>query len=1318
MKTKKWVEAKKNAYDGDDWGEYDEYDEYGTEAEAPPLQQQAPAGYRQPGQGLEQPYRSFTDPQRQGAPQPARRNSFEAGEERRAFSTSTPQPPHNAPYFSAPAHQPYAHQAHDAPRQMGNRQASGAQSESSDTPQHRRDFSPSAMPPPLHTKISPVPGSATGSPAQSRFPPRKSSIGQTDSPVPVSPSSSTKPLPFIRPADIYRRVEEERQRERASMESSRPSLDSLMSRPKEESTVDHGLNERGSSDSLRKTADASRTLLPLETVAERRSEYLPDFNVAQQVPAEPLDISGSVATVLGVDQQPLSASHKDEPRNQGLSQQVLKETSTSQLSPVAGDPAISEFDNEFWSSGPQLPALGGQSQAASSSGDRGLRAVVDQAFTRTDDQHSMPPTPISKQTDSEVSRSNTGSSGISPIMSRVPSSAAAALKIRNNAGTDGSTPVIVEEASGGNTPVSGPTSSAVAGGSYHIARKPSPSHSRNVSNSSMTQTGLATPSSVESPARSPAIESRKFVPEPESARYNSLSPASPEAMVGVSPSLPASYATREADIASAMKTSPEKAVPELRAAEKESQTAFLESHQHAQSPLADTAPRSRSESPSKGRVQELAGKFGEVSQSRRGSTQSNMSRNSVQSWERSQENSRPSSPTKPDITTERPAAAREASFRPKLPGQWESYATTAPGQSEQGESDTQREPTDLEAPRTSSPLNEIDITPTTAKNPVVEIESSAPNSGPLATLKAAGNAIAEADPLASLKAAGAAMGEAIQASVGLHGSASDMPHDQEEQKRKKSVGEVYLQRPIYLDRAASSVASSIPPTPPAKDSPVSEDLPLPPPLKKNGAELNPFFSQQIPLRPKIVPQLSTEPSEHDLESDRLRKEIVASLSPLRASETSELEQNRSSLYPNVPSAVNRESSILPSEYDSYWADKESPRPSHDFNCDATENPLSSPDQSPVSVRSDPHEKSLLTRFSWENNSAGPQSSETQTHPDTVTGLSDISAQEQKVATPKTREDSVDSAELSAGFPDHYFGPAHTVAAIKPDLINESEITVRSPTPDSQKRAANLVEPKSLSHTTPATGLHVVNSEINPEAVDIPPRLSIEASRPNDQPQLTHVESATSQSEHALASTDSKEPVTGPIPGGVVIPEPISKDPTTDKPLGFRDIANIKSASERVVTYNNTRDYWANADHGLNDWIASAMATKPELAIQPPVHIPQSTPTRHKATASLSLLGKHRSNQAQSAPYYEQYNSAASQVTPTTPTSSSPGTEARPQGSNFGGAGGRKASQQMQVKGKDLLHTAGVLGGKGMTGAKGLFAKGKSRLRGNGDKVDK
>jgi hypothetical protein len=183
------------------------------------------------------------------------------------------------------------------------------------------------------------------------------------------------------------------------------------------------------------------------------------------------------------------------------------------------------------------------------------------------------------------------------------------------------------------------------------------------------------------------------------------------------------------------------------------------------------------------------------------------------------------------------------------------------------------------------------------------------------------------------------------------------------------------------------------------------------------------------------------------------------------------------------------------------------------------------------------------------------------------------------------------------------------------------------------------------------------------------------------------------------------------------PESAPKSPATDKPLGFRDIANIKSHSERLVSYNQTRDYWATADHGLSDWITSAVAANPELANQTTAApIPQVTRTgtaRHRPAASLSLFGKHHGSKDNQALNNQQPSGSAAQ----TPPSSNAGTEARPSSSNFSSQIGRTASHQVQTKGKDLLHTAGVLSGKGMTGAKGLFAKGKSRFR-SGDKVDK
>ncbi|KAF2867290.1 hypothetical protein BDV95DRAFT_189124 [Massariosphaeria phaeospora] len=1216
-KTKKWVEAKKNAYDGDDWGDYDEYDEYGTEQDPPP----EPAGYgarQAQGQHGAQPSRSFTDPYRQGPQQPARRNSFETGDEHRAFSSMTP-------VQETPSQQPWAAQAPPPIQtQPAMRQASGAESESSDTPQHRRDFSPSAMPPPLLTKISPAPfGSSTSSPANTQFPPRKSSIGQVDSPVAISPRnrapSNPATLPFVRPADIYRRVEEERFRERASMDTSRPSLDSLNSPP-------------------------------------------------------------------GPQERPNAAS-----------------PSAPQAPSLPQAQGISAFDGGFWPGGPQ-------SQQGPGPDSEGFRSVVDQAFTRVDEQRSVPPTPTSKQSDSGVSRSNTDStSGISPIMSRVPSSATSALRNRNQPGGDGSTPAIAEEASESNTPVSRPTSNnTMLGGAYQVPRKPSPSHSRNISGSSTTDTGLATPTPGESPARSPAFEVREAVPEPETAVLNSTRSTSPDVMEGGLKGKSPAYATREADIASAMRTNPGQYASELSAAEQQSQDAYLDSH-NAQSPTDTSLSRSRSESPSKGRVQELAGKFGDVSASRRGSTQSFNSRSSIQSWEKSPGNSRPSSPTKAvpsqltsSVNDQRPAAGREVSFRPKLPGQWESYATSVPTSSDHDEQDEQLSSHQSYTPdnvRARSPLDEVDLTPTTAKHPVA-------TTGPAPTLTS--------DPLAALKAAGSAMGEAIQASVGLGSSSSELTHDQ---AAKHDRGDVYPHKPWQLDRTESSV-STAPPTPPARDTPSSEDMPPPPHLKEKTPEAFPFYNQrQAPVRPTVLPQLSTAPSADDQESDRLRKEIVASLTPQRTSSTPDVDMDRSSLQPIGPSDANRASSILPREYDSYWADGD--QTSHDLGRGEGSGPPQASIEhslpastSMASEHLEPAKPSIMTRFSWEDN----PTPDGHKHAGSSVPVQDAAQEDPNTPSiTQSREN-----ETYGGLPAPYFGPNHSVANAGPDNFHDRSIAERSPTPPpASAKPVTSPQTRAIREASPPSGLHVVNSSLNPEAVDMPPRLSAEASLPPQQSDVSPEEATTSHG-HTGQQDGEVTPVAETTHGVSFTQGSLPKSPTSDKDklLGFRDIVTITSSSERIATYNKTRDQWASTDHGLNDWISSAVTSNPELATHP-VSQPRpqvaASSLRHRPTGSLSLFGKHSAPSAQQAttgPYYEQYNSAAAQV-PTTPTASG----APPPGSNTSSFGGRSTSHQMQTKGKDLLHTAGLLSGKGMTGAKGLFAKGKSRFKG-GDKVDK
>lgn len=816
------------------------------------------------------------------------------------------------------------------------------------------------------------------------------------------------------------------------------------------------------------------------------------------------------------------------------------------------------------------------------------------------------------------------------------------MKARNLAGGDGSTPVIAEEASESGTPVSRPTSAVLLGSTHQIPRKASPAHSRNVSNGS----GLTTPNATGSPARSPAIKPQAQYPEPETAELTSLAQPSDDMKI----SSPVDASVREADIAAAMKTSPIEAHGGLSAAEKESQDAFLESHQ-ASTSVEEAFTRSRSESPSKGRVQELAGKFGDVTQSRRGSTQSIASRTSLQSWEKSQDNSRPSSPTKPTSPSRnnlaaRPPAEREASFRPKLPGQWESFATNTASPSKELSTDNlPATNNDLDSPR-----EEVDLTPTTEKHSVAPVEPTKSNAN----------------------------------------------------ARSKQILAGILPRPLQLFREESS--SSIPPTPPAKDTPESEDMPPPPPLKEMTPDARSTKrSSVLPERPIMVPQLSTDDATDDQESDRLRREIVASLSSQQTMTGATPEQNPASL--NVGSGpVNRESSLFPSEYESYWADGDgaSPRPSHEHGHDrdlqvssnvgnsVKPNPLT---QSPM----DDTKPAIMTRFSWENGGSGLL--EDRLQEDSPAAPEPTARVEKEETIPSPAVEKAAEDQETDPFPEPYFGPTHGIAVVKPEPVSDADLNARSPAANLPSQAANIPSPDTERATSPVQGLHVVNSALNPEAVDMPPRLSREVSPSSEQlpsgqdpPQAPAVNPAISAPIHGIQEPTANSPVA-----------PTS--PASDKPLGFKEILQIHSPAERINGYNKTRHYWAHADHGLGDWVSTALSTNPDIATQP---YPQPRPTlntsgtmRHRATGSISLFGKHHgAASAQGEPA-----GASSVQTPVTPISAP----------SFPG-GGRSASQQMQVKGKDLLHTAGALSGKGLTGAKGLFAKGKSRFK--SDKVDK
>jgi hypothetical protein len=133
------------------------------------------------------------------------------------------------------------------------------------------------------------------------------------------------------------------------------------------------------------------------------------------------------------------------------------------------------------------------------------------------------------------------------------------------------------------------------------------------------------------------------------------------------------------------------------------------------------------------------------------------------------------------------------------------------------------------------------------------------------------------------------------------------------------------------------------------------------------------------------------------------------------------------------------------------------------------------------------------------------------------------------------------------------------------------------------------------------------------------------------------------------------------------------------------------------------------ESGLSNWMGMLKAQIPEHA--------DVSATFRGSGMSVPARAKLPGNGSGQPAYYQQYLNASSSGAPGTPAVR-PGSSA-PSGSQqgFSPASGGKlmSSQQVQAKGKELLHTAGIFGGKAGKAGKGLLAKGKSRLR--GDKVD-
>lgn len=416
----------------------------------------------------------------------------------------------------------------------------------------------------------------------------------------------------------------------------------------------------------------------------------------------------------------------------------------------------------------------------------------------------------------------------------------------------------------------------------------------------------------------------------------------------------------------------------------------------------------------------------------------------------------------------------------------------------------------------------------------------------------------------------------------------------------------------------------------------SSEYDLPPPLRLSTEP--PGSKPSAGELPVIVPSISTDNSPQDTESDRLRKEIILSLS-------------RENSPPRQLGAPYHESQLetpqggpfAPGDYQRHLDSRSGPFPD---NLDQRRPPIaqnyspaaSADLQSPVDVTAQVRRPELRKRFSWETSDSeaselpNPEYLSPQP-PEPVP----LPAQPPPIpmgyaagpdAEPVAEDTSPTAPLLTQGPEDDDRQPEDEKPVLPLFAAEGSEAQPREDPP---------VAPTGIAQSTPPLeSLHQESSEV-PQA-SLPPSMA-------------------------------------------------------DKSLlGFRDILGIRSSQERIRAFDRTRYQFASVDTGLYDWIEATILAHPEYSEimeqnQRSSTLPQSQLPSKTKFPKLASLASHLDGSLPGSGHLRRTSAAL-------------------------------GSQRGSLRGKEILHTAGLLGGKAGGAAKGLFAKGRSKFRSGGtDKVD-
>ena len=507
--------------------------------------------------------------------------------------------------------------------------------------------------------------------------------------------------------------------------------------------------------------------------------------------------------------------------------------------------------------------------------------------------------------------------------------------------------------------------------------------------------------------------------------------------------------------------------------------------------------------------------------------------------------------------------------------------------------------------------------------------------------------------------------------------------------------------------AVSEVSSSS--QPPATDITPTE------PLQPRRTDDSPIDFVPRPMQRE--PTISTVASSPVKESDVLSDEIMKSLSPVATAPTlaPPTGNDGNSLAPGSRGDM-RVSTYTLSDYNDYWADTTEPK---DVNRNDETTPIPAPVPDPVKKPTQPpalavdtHEATTVTpnepkpeaepaaavrrdsrrRFSWEASfddkpeapATGPAKDATATVP-SITSPSPLGQSDMQSPKDFASEITTPTGDSFRGVPvtslivpasggiSHQVSKASTAhPSQQPTHMIEppSPVSVMSerPNPPENRPVSVLQDDKQSSHT-PTT----------------PP--------PDDRPlSIPNYAPPPYQSHHEPAST---QPAATP-------PASTQPKPATSQPvMGMRDIMNMQSQSQRLAKYEETRQQYADMDPGLQNWIVAIKNQHPEHATATS-SFHGGLPASRQGLHTPSTSGSHPSSQQ---PYYQQYLNA----TPPAPNAAPPSGRSRLGASQGNSSTFGNSSNQIGTKSKEFMHSAGKMG-------KGLLSKGKSKLRGTGEKV--